>query len=103
MTPEVIFHPQVRGDIREAYHWYETRSDGLGDDFLIRVREAVEEIRFFPEMYAIARVETHGREIRRARVRRFPYGVFYVLENEMVTVVAVIHRGRELEISRDRM
>ena len=103
MTLEVIFDSRVEGDIQEAYHWYEARSDGLGDEFLLCVHDAVEEIRRFPQMYAVVRVETDGREIRRARAQRFPHGVFYVFEGEMITVVAVIHPSRELDRLRDRV
>ena len=100
---EVIFDPRSERDIQEAYHWYEARNDGLGDEFLLCVHEGIEEIRHFPEMYAVVRTEADGREIRRARVHRFPYGVFYVSENEMIVVVAVIHRSRELDMLLDRM
>lgn len=103
MTREVIFHPQVEMDTQEAYHWYEARSDGLGSEFLVCVGEAIEEIRYFPGMYAVVQVEPDGRQIRRARVRRFPHGVFYVLENETISVVAVIHPGRGLDRLRDRI
>jgi len=36
----------------------------------------------------------HG-EVRRALVRRFPYGVFYVVEGQALLVLAVAHVRRQ--------
>jgi hypothetical protein len=34
MIAELIFAPEVEGDIAEAYTWYEQQRIGLGEDFL---------------------------------------------------------------------
>jgi len=36
----------------------------------------------------------HG-EVRRAVARRFPFGVFYVMESDAVVVIAVLHASRD--------
>jgi toxin ParE1/3/4 len=35
------------------------------------------------------------RNVRRALVRRFPYGVFYVVEGQRIVVLAVFHGSRD--------
>jgi plasmid stabilization system protein ParE len=35
------------------------------------------------------------RAVRRALVRRFPYTLFYVIEDEQVTVIACWHASRD--------
>jgi hypothetical protein len=42
------------------------------------------------------------RGLRRALVRRFPFGVFYVLHNEAPVVVAVFHTARDPRLWRAR-
>jgi plasmid stabilization system protein ParE len=61
----------------------------LGADFLLCVEEIFERIRREPEMYP----PVHN-QVRRALIRRFPYGVFYFTEEQNIIVVAVVHAHR---------
>jgi toxin ParE1/3/4 len=76
-------------DLDEAYEWYEARSEGLGEAFLRAVSACFARISSHPE--AFPEVE---HRVRRARLRRFPYGVFYVLRGEAIDVLAVYHSRR---------
>jgi hypothetical protein len=29
----LVFRPEVREELEEVYHWYESQQPGLGDDF----------------------------------------------------------------------
>lgn len=62
------------------------------------VDATIEAILRTPEMYAVI-----YENYRRALVRRFPYAVFYELENETVTVYCVFHSSREPEKWRRRL
>ncbi len=42
------------------------------------------------------------REVRRALVRRFPYGIFFVFQDSRVTVIAVFHAKREPRVWQGR-
>jgi toxin ParE1/3/4 len=46
-------------------------------------------IRRHPEAFAVA----HGR-VQRARLRRFPYSVFYTIREDFIDVLAVYHARR---------
>ena len=48
----------------------------------------------FPRPYRIVEQEI-GSDIRRAPVRRFPYGVFYEVELDRVIVLAFFHAKRD--------
>ena len=76
-------------DIDEAYAWYESRRNGLGEVFLRSVDACFDRLRREPEIYAVA----HER-VRRARVHRFPYHVYYLIRPEHVDVLAVYHDRR---------
>ena len=89
MSLPVIINPLAELDIAEARLWYESQREGLGDEFLDCLDESLELIRRMPEVHA--RV---FQELRRTFIRRFPYGVFYRIDSDQITVVAVYHGRR---------
>lgn len=42
------------------------------------------------------------RELRRALTRRFPYGVFYIVEETKIIVFAVFHAKRDPALWKER-
>ena len=44
MSLPLIFRPEVRSDVEDAYLWYERQRAGLGDDFLASVDRALDRI-----------------------------------------------------------
>lgn len=89
MNYVLVFRPEVREELNEAYSWYESQKPGLGDEFLDCVDETVNRIAQIPESYVIV----YG-DIRRAIVRRFPYAVYYRIVSSRVIVTAIFH-GRK--------
>jgi plasmid stabilization system protein ParE len=85
-----VFHPDVQGEIDQAYRWYNQQRAGLGDDLLAAVEEVLDRIRQLPEMH-----QAIYREVRRALPRRFPYGVHYRVHKDRVEVIAVQHSRRD--------
>jgi plasmid stabilization system protein ParE len=89
MNYVLVFRPEVRDELDEAYSWYESQELGLGDDFLEQVDEALDRICQMPEFYP-----TVYRDVRRAMIRRFPYIIYYRIVSSRVIVTAVFH-GRK--------
>ncbi|WP_448573879.1 type II toxin-antitoxin system RelE/ParE family toxin [Trichothermofontia sp.] len=85
----MVFRPEVRDELDEAYSWYESQELGLGDDFLEQVNEALDRICQMPESYPAV-----YRDVRRAVIRRFPYIIYYRIVSSRVIVTAVFH-GRK--------
>ena len=90
MTPRYTLRPRAEHDIQAAFEWYESQRPGLGDEFLVAVRQRLEAVRAFPESCPVI-----YRDIRRAVVSRFPYLVFYVVKPARVSVLAVLHHARD--------
>ncbi len=90
MDHSVLIRPEAQADLDEAYHWYEQQREGLGSDFLLCVEEALEKIRRTPELYPMVH-----KELRRMLIRRFPYGLFYLVEEKTIVIVAVFHARRD--------
>jgi plasmid stabilization system protein ParE len=59
-------------------------------EFLACIEAALSSISRNPELHSAV----HD-EVRRALVRRFPYGVFYIVEQERIVVLAVFHGHRD--------
>ncbi len=84
-----IIRPEAENDLEAAYDWYERQKEGLGKEFLRCVDAAVSLITRSPQMYS----NIH-KNIRRALIRRFPYGIFYLVEEQRIIVLAVFHVKR---------
>lgn len=90
MRYRLLIRPEAEADLREAFDWYEQRMPGLGDDFLMAVDTAIDSILANPFQHATIR-----RDARRALTRRFPYQVFFVAEDDVITIIAVSHGARD--------
>ena len=89
MSRRARLKPTARLDLEEAHAWYEEQSPGLGDRFAKDVDSTVGRLAEHPEAHAVV----DGR-IRRALLRRFPYGVFYIVEDHEVVIIAILHAAR---------
>jgi plasmid stabilization system protein ParE len=83
-------------DIGAAADWYQAKRDGLGDEFLARVDEAIEKIGANPLSYRKVSCEN-----RRCNVERFPYALFFKVENDAI-VVACLHASRNPSLVKER-
>lgn len=89
MTRQFILRARAERDIQSAYEWYASQRAGLGEEFLVALRERLEAVRAHPESNPVL-----YRDIRRAVVPRFPYLIFYVARPERIGVLAVLHHAR---------
>ena len=80
----------AEADVIDAALWYERRSPGLGREFLRAIDVALGEIAAMPERYPVVRGEA-----RRALLRRFPYGLYFVVTPGLVSVIACMHARRD--------
>ena len=80
-------------DAAEAAAWYDEREPGLGDDFLDEVQVALATLRQNAFFYAV-----QFEDVRCLRLRRFKgYGVYYLILENDVWVLAVLHGAREVK------
>ena len=98
MIKEVQFRKAALAEVRESYHWYETQRQGLGEEFILCLEEAIERISRNPESYPFVH-----KNIRRIIVRRFPYGVFYFTEQNKMVIIAVFHAKRNPKKWKNRL
>ena len=80
---EIRLRPEAEQDLDEAAIWYDKQQPGLGQRFLDEVLATFVSIAEMPRKYP----SVH-RATRRALIRRFPFGVFYRIDELGVVVVA---------------
>ena len=85
----VRFSLEAKLDVREAQEWYAAKKRGLDLEFREELDRTIDRIRAFPESYPVI-----YRDVRRANLRRFPYGIFYHRRNSGWFVLAVLHHAR---------
>ena len=86
----VILRPAAELDLAAARDWYNLRRPGLGDHFLAAATAAAHFIAEHPETYQVLH-----REVRRAPLRQFPYGLLFRVYANAIIVVAVFHVRRD--------
>ncbi len=86
----VIIRPNAEADLSEAWAWYESQRPGLGDECMIEIRTAIRQLETDPK-----RRPFYYRDFRRLLTRRFPYKLFYRIENGRVIVFRILHAKRE--------
>jgi plasmid stabilization system protein ParE len=86
----VILRPETEDDIREAFHQLQQARAGFGWTFIRRLRETLERIEAKPELNGII-----WQDVRAARLKQFRYVVYYVVFDDRVEVLGVIHGSRD--------
>lgn len=97
MSQRLVLRPEAERDIAEAAEWYDQQRVGLSFQFRAALDNTFASIEENPRQHAQV-----YRNLRRALVRRFPYGVFYAPLAEEVVVVAVFHTARDPRLWRAR-
>ena len=92
----LIVRPEAEADVQDAYSWYESRSAGLGDEFLNAVGIALAASIDNPPRFPIVHEDADA-SVRRALLKRFPYGIYFVWNESgnIVTVIACLHARQE--------
>ena len=82
---DLILLLSAEADIQDGFNRYEQRVEGLGEEFLRCVEDGIQRIRQFPK--SGMRVTAKH---RRLLVKKFPYGIFYVLYPSQTVVTGVV-------------
>ena len=98
MKYRVIVSPEAENDLKEAFSWYEDNRTGLGYDFLLQVDAGINFINRNPEIHPI-----EYRGARKHLIKRFPYKIIYLVEEERIIVLAVLHGKRSPDLMKKRI
>ena len=96
----VKFSRLAINDLRDICDWYEEKSVCLSDRFLDTLQLIIDQISENPHRF----MEKEG-GARMALLRRFPYKVFYMVNESKRTVriIVIMHRARRPDIWQKRL
>ena len=95
--PRLTVRPEAELDTLEAASWYDGERAGLGTEFLDELRATFSRIEDGPQRFPVI-----FRDVRRAILRRFPFGVFFIVEAESAVVLAITHLRRHPSVWQKR-
>jgi plasmid stabilization system protein ParE len=75
----------AKRDIIDGFHYYESKEEGLGNYFLVNIYADVESLKLFGGIHRQAYLGFH-----RALSKRFPFAIYYTVEDDTVRVRAVM-------------
>ncbi len=96
MNLPVILSPAAEREFDVAADWYEQKA-GLGDRFVMRVQEVLDRIQRLPELHPVI-----YKAVRRARVIKYPYLIFYRILPARIEVIAILHGRRDPSVWKGR-
>ena len=89
MNYTLLIRPVVHAELEEIQDWYEQKQRGLGDRIEDQFKETLDRIRKQPLRPPFVRGKT-----RRIEMKSFPYAVFYVVINDIIHVLSILHKRR---------
>lgn len=97
MKRAVVFGPAARVEMLEAIDWYDAHAPSLGDRFVAEINATVTSIAANPLQFpAILR------DVRRVRLHRFPYALFFRVDASEIHIFACFHSNRDPKLWRAR-
>jgi toxin ParE1/3/4 len=89
VSRRLVFRAEARAELLEVRRWYDAQRPGLGADFGQEADRTLSLLRRTPESF-----QRVHHEIRRVRLRRFPYAIYFRVSGDEVVVLAVMHGRR---------
>ena len=98
MSRPIVIRPDAQDDIREAGAWYGDVRDRNGKTFIDALDDAFDLISEHPEAFQMV-----YRSARRYVLKRFPYNLIYVVTENAVEVIALVHGSRRPKVWKRRV
>ena len=88
----VVYRQAARREILDAARTYDDQRRGLGRFFLDEITRIEAHVSDTPRLYQLV-----GGDVRRSVLRRFPFGLFYLEEEQRIVVLACLDLRRDPE------
>ena len=98
MAYNLIIKPQAENDIDNALEWYSGQNEDLPLKLLNELEQSLEKIQNYPEHY-----QKRYNEIRIVFTKKFPYGVYYTVEENTIYIHAILHSKQNPQNAEQRI
>lgn len=91
MSLRAVITPEATADILNARTWYDSQEAEAGDKFYFAFRNRIHDALETPFL-----LRAWGRrKIRKLRIPKYPYSIYYEIIAEELQVLAVVHGARD--------
>ncbi len=94
----IEFHELAIKELLDSRDFYDNLIWGLGRKFIIEVGHIISRIKNNPAAFPI-----YFKNYKRALIRKFPYSVIYIEEDERILILAVAHHKRRPQYFANRI
>ena len=94
---QLIINPFAEIDLYDAKKWYDLQKENLGSEFIQETENTIFQIKNNPFQFPLIKSKIH-----RAVVSRFPYSIFFYVDENIINVFAIFHTHRNPVIWKER-
>jgi len=87
---QLLVSREAGADIAGALSAFRDISPSLSAQFAEELERVYAALVEYPQIYPVV-----YKNFRRALLRRFPYSVFYVIDDRVILIVGVVHQSRD--------
>ena len=88
---------EAESDFDKSYEYYSYKNEKVANDFFKNVNNSLEEIAKNPSTYPKV-----INEVRKYVIKKFPFIIYYKIEQLIIKIIAIFHANRNPEIWKDR-
>ena len=92
-----VFHPDALAEYADTVKYYANQSSQTAQAFINSIEDTVYRIR-----ESSTRYPEIDEDVRRCMVRKFPHAVLYLIEQDYILIIAVMHCSREPNYWKNR-
>ena len=85
-------------DLKSSFEYYFYEDSQVADSFFKQINISFEKIKQDPEMFPIV----YG-SIRKYVLKKFPFVIYYRIDNVIVQIIAIFHTSRNPQIWNERI
>ena len=98
MALKIIIRPLAEEDLDDAICWYNKKKEILGEEFLLEFVETLKIVSLHPLVF-----RKRYKQARAFGLKRFPYKIYYLVDDYALHVLAVIHQKRNPKVWKRRI
>jgi plasmid stabilization system protein ParE len=95
----LILTEKAQEDLDDAYQWYEDQELGLGKEFIRCIDAKIAKIKRYPLHHQVVQSD----RVRRALTNRFPFSIYFVDDEEIIVIFAILHQKRSPDFWKSRL
>jgi plasmid stabilization system protein ParE len=89
MSLKIVFTDWAESDFNKIAYWYKSIREGLDAEFILCLETEIEVIKRNPLLFK----KIH-KDVRKTILHRFPYNLYYLIEEDKIVVLAIAHYKR---------